>query len=291
MKRHLRREVAREASMMSVLAIVAIMAIAWWWFADRPSPFSGGDPQSQALREYVEAAKRGDCARVIAALSRRSRELAAIVVAGRSTVERNFCDYSPATADLSDFETDRIRRESVAGPIAYVSASYTYERFFGFFGRGRNRYTYRLVSEDGRWRIDLSENLDPASRPNQDRHAMFLVQQAYMAISDERRETGALTSDPEVIRGQLPGFKFPDIHQGVAAASAPADTLFVTTGPSVACVSLRSASGTLVMLKIPQGSGRGTYQYGKSIPDRCDDQPLSRPYYGASSGIDGRTAQ
>jgi hypothetical protein len=147
MKRHLRREVAREASMMSVLAIVAIMAIAWWWFADRPSPFSGGDPQSQALREYVEAAKRGDCARVIAALSRRSRELAAIVVAGRSTVERNFCDYSPATADLSDFETDRIRRESVAGPIANVSASYTYERFFGFFGRGRNRYTYRLVSE------------------------------------------------------------------------------------------------------------------------------------------------
>jgi hypothetical protein len=96
---------------------------------------------------------------------------------------------------------------------------------------------------------------------------MFLVQQAYMAISDERRETGAVTSDPEVIRGQLPGFKFPDIHQGVAAASAPTDTLFVTTGPSVACVSLRSASGTLVMLKIPPGSGRGTYQYGESIPD------------------------
>jgi hypothetical protein len=208
-------------------------------------------------------------------------------VAGRSTVERAFCDYSPATADLSDFETDRIRREDVTGPIAYVSASYTYERLFGFFGRGRDRYTYRLVFEDGRWRIDLTENLDPASRPNQDRRAMFLVQQAYVAITDERRESGALTSDPEVIRGQLPGFQFPEIHKGVAVASAPTETLFFTMGPSVACVSLRSASGTLVMLKIPQGSERGTYQYGKSIPDACDDRPLSRPYYGASSGIDG----
>lgn len=162
-----------------------------------------------------------------------------------SAFQRPGSEFCLPPIDPSDFvagsEPATERQVSVAdeGPIAFVSASYTYDRLFGFYGRGRNRYTYRLVSEDGRWRIDLAEHLDPASRPNQDRHAMFLVQQAHMAISDERRETGALTSDLAVIRGQRPGFRFPDIHQGVAAASAPADTLFVTTGPSVACVSLR----------------------------------------------------
>jgi len=271
--------------MASAVIAVASLAIGWWYVAGRRSIFSGGDPQSRALHEYIDAAKRGDCPAVIDALSRRSRELAHATFGDRASVERSFCDYSPATADLSDFETDRIRLEDESGSIAHVSASYTYERLFGFFGRGRARHTYTVVLEDDRWRIDLVENLDRESRSNRDQRAMFLVQQGYVAIIDHRRETGALTDDPEAIRAELPGVQFPEIRAGVAAASAPADTLFVTTGPEVVCVSLRSASGTLAMVKIPQARSLGTYEYGGSIPSVCDGQPLSRPYYGASSGI------
>ena len=266
------------------LVVIVMALIVWWYVADRPSPFSGVRPQSEALREYIDAAKRQDCTAVLDALSRRTRELAQVAVAGRSTIERSFCDYSPATADLSEFETDRIRVEDVSGTVAHVSASYTYERLFGFFGRGRDRYTYAMVLEDGRWRVDLSETLDQQSRPNRDLRAMFLVQQTWVAITDHRRSTGELTSDADVIRAELPGFEFPELRAGVADATAPAEIPFVTTGPSVACVSLRSASGTLVMVKIPQTTGTGTYQYG-TIPTACDDQPLSRPYHGASSGI------
>jgi hypothetical protein len=38
------------------------------------------------------------------------------------------------------------------------------------------------------------------------------------------------------------------------------------------------------MVKIPRAGGTGTYQYG-TIPAVCDEQPLSRPYHGTSSGI------
>jgi hypothetical protein len=280
------RRLLREATLAASLFVVSLAAIAWWYFADRPSMSSGAEPPSLALREYIDAAKRKDCPAVIAFLSRRSRELAEMRVAGRSTVERSFCDYSPATADLSEFETDRIRLEDVAGSTAHVSASYTYERLFGFFGRGRARHIYTFVLEDGRWRVDLVENLDPESRPNQDRRAMFLVHQTWTALRDLRSKTGTITGDASMIRAALPGFRFPEIRSGVADSSAPADTLFVTTGPSVGCISLRSASGTLVMIKIPaDAKSLGTYDYGSRTPTVCDDQPLSRPYYGTSSGI------
>jgi hypothetical protein len=291
--RHGRRRVpgglAREALGASAIAVMLVVAAGWWYLADRPWSFTETAPQSRALRDYIGAARRGDCAAVVAALSRRSRELAQAAVAGRSTLEQSFCDYSPATAKLSDFETDRIRIEDASGSIAHVSASYTYDRFFGFYGRGRRRHTYTMVLEDGHWRVDFVEHLDRDSRSNRDQRAMFLVQQAYVAITDHRQDTGAVTADPGAIRAELPGFQFPDIASGVAAASSPPETIFVTTGPSAACVSLRSASGTLVMVKIPSQKALGTYEYGARIPVICDDRPLSRPYHGASSGIQ-RTA-
>jgi hypothetical protein len=278
------RRIVREAAIG--VSLIGVLLIAWWYWADRPSPLSGAEPQSLALREYIAVAKRKDCPAVIAFLSRRSRELAEMRVAGRSTVERSFCDYSPAPADLSEFETDRIRVEDVTGSTSHVSASYTYERLFGFFGRGRARHTYTLVLEDGQWRVDLVEYLDLESRPNQDRRAMFLVHQTWAALRDHRGKSGTITADASMIRAALPGFRFPEIHAGVADASAPADTLFVTTGPSVGCISLRSASGTLVMVKIPvDPKTQGTYDYGSRTPTVCDAQPLSRPYYGTSSGI------
>lgn len=277
----------REASIAVALAlaVVVVLALGWWMIADRPSPLSGTDPQSRALRDYIAAARRGDCAAVIAALSQRSRELAEAAVAGRAVLERAFCDYSPAAAKLSEFETDRIQREDVSGSAAHVSASYTYDRFFGFYGRGRRRFTYSLVLEHGEWRIDLREHLDQNSRTNSNRRAMFLVQQAWMAIRGHLREAGVLTGDPDTIRAELPGYRFPEIRVGVADSAAPVETLFVTVGQSMACVSLRSETGTLVMVKIPADGSRESYEYGAAIPAVCDQQPLPRPYYGASSGI------
>jgi len=275
---------AREAFAASAIAVMLVLAAGWWYLTDRPWSFSS-TPQSEALRAYIEAAKRGDCAVVVASLSRRSRELAETAVAGRSIVERTFCDYSPAPAKLSDFESDRVRVEDVSGSMAHVSASYTYDRFFGFYGRGRRRHMYTMVLEDGHWRVDLVEQLDRESRSNRDRRAMFLVQQTYTALIDHRQKTGALTDDPDAIRAELPGFQFPDIASGVATTSSPPEMIFVGSGPSVACVSLRSSSGTLVMVKVPREKTLGTYEYGARIPVVCDDRPLPRPYYGASSGI------
>jgi hypothetical protein len=267
-----------------VAAMVIVFASMWWVAANWPAMLWGEDAPARAMREYIEAAQRRDCAAVIDALSQRSRGLAEARAAGRADVEMMFCDYSPAPAKLSAFETDRIRTEETSGATARVSATYTYERMFGFFGRGRSRHNYTMTREDGRWKIDLSEHLDLESRGNRDSRAMFLVQQTWMAITNQRRSNGTLTSDPAIIRGELPGFEFPEIRQGIADASAPVNTLFVTTGPGVACISLRSESGTLVMVKIPQADSTGTYQYG-AIPAVCDQQPLSRPYHGASSGI------
>jgi len=169
---------------------------------------------------------------------------------------------------------------------ALVSASYTYDRFFGFFGRGRSRYTYVLSFEDGTWRVDLTEALDPESRPNQDRRAMFLVQQVYSALRSHARSSGRLTDNAAVIRAQMPGFQFPEIRSGVADPAAPPDTPYVALGPAGACIciSLRSASGTLVMVKLPPEGSQATYQYGR-IPSACDDEPLARSYYGSTSGI------
>jgi hypothetical protein len=279
-------ESANKRVFRNALFAFVVVAGLWWFLADRPSPLSGWELPARALRDYIDAARRRDCAAVVAALSARSRELAAAAVAGRSTLERSFCDYTPATAKLPDFETNRIRVERVSGTTALVSASYTYDRFFGFFGRGRSRYTYALTFEDGTWRVDLTESLDPESRPNQDRRAMFLVQQVYSALRSHARSSGILTDDAAVIRAQMPGFQFPEIRSGVADPAAPPNTPYVALGPAGACIciSLRSASGALVMVKLPTEGSQATYQYGR-IPSACDDQPLARSYYGSTSGI------
>src|SRR5438874_1469519 len=114
------------------------IGLLWWWLSDMPLPFRGGRAPAAALRDYIDAARRDDCAHVLAALSVRSRELAERLTPGR-IVERAMCEYSPAPAKLPEFETDRIRVERVSGSTALVSASFTYDRFFGFFGRGRSR--------------------------------------------------------------------------------------------------------------------------------------------------------
>jgi hypothetical protein len=270
----------------NALFAIALVAALWWFLADRPSPLIGWGAPAKALRGYIDAARRGDCAAVVAALSARSRELATAAVAGRSTLEPSFCEYSPAPAKLREFETNRIRVERVSGGTALVSASYTYDRFFGFFGRGRSRYTYTLSFEDGTWRVDLTESLDPESQSNRDQRAMFLVQQVYSALRSHARSSGMLTDDAAVIRAQMPGFKFPEIRSGVVDSAAPPDTPYVALGPAGACIciSLRSASGTLVMVKLPPEGSQATYEYGR-IPSVCDDHPLGRPYHGSTSGI------
>jgi hypothetical protein len=271
-------------ALRNALLAIAVSALLWWFLADRPSPLSGWQAPAKALRNYIEAAQRRDCAAVVAALSNRTRELAVADVAGRSTVEKTFCDYTPAPAKLPDFETNRIRVARVSGTAALVSASYTYDRFFGFFGRGRSRYTYTLRNEDGAWRVDLTESLDPQSRSNQNRRAMFMVQQVYSALRSHARSSAALTDSADAIQAEMPGFKFPKIRSGIADATAPSDVPYVALAPAHACISLKSASGTLVMVKLALGTAQSTYQYTR-IPPVCDDQPLDRPYHGSTSGI------
>ncbi|HEY6207205.1 MAG TPA: nuclear transport factor 2 family protein [Chthoniobacterales bacterium] len=272
-------------AILKALLTLATLALLWWWWEDRPSPIAPWRAPAKALRDYIDAARRKDCAAVLASLSKRSLELARErTPAGRSFLERSFCEYTPATAKLQEFETNRIRIERVSGNTALVSASYTYDRFFGFFGRGRSRYTYTLAREDGIWRIDYTESLDPESRSNQNRRAMFLVQQVYTALHDHVRSTGKFTDNTEAIQAQLPGYKFPEIRPGIADANAPPDVPHVALAPAHACISIKSASGTLVMVKAAPAPPQSTYQYGE-IPSVCDDQPLARPYHGSTSGI------
>src|SRR5205814_8158912 len=108
-----------------------------------------------------------------------------------------------------------------------------------------------LSFENGTWRVDLTESLDPESRPNQDRRAMFLVQQVYSALRSHARSSGTLTDNAAVIRAQMPGFQFPEIRSGVADPAAPLDTAYVALEPAGACprISLRSAGSTVGMVK------------------------------------------
>ena len=274
---------AKHAMLNALLTLVAL-AFLWWWWEDRPSPIPPWQASAKALRDYIDAARRRDCATVVAALSKRTRDLAVTTLPGHLDLERSFCYYTPATAKLPQFETNRIRVDRVSGNSALVSASYTYDRFFGFFGRGRSRYTYTLTREDGMWRIDYTESLDPESRINQNRRAMFLVQQVFTALHDHVVSTGKFTDSAATIQAQLPGYKFPEIRTGVAEASSPPDIPHVALAPAHACISVKSASGILVMVKEAVAPPGSTYQYGQ-IPSTCDDQPLARPYYGSTSGI------
>src|ERR1051326_9389872 len=99
---------------LKALVTLAAFALLWWWWEDRPWPIAPCRAPAKALRDYIDAARRHDCAAVIAALSQRSIELAHMTVAGRANLlERSMCDYTPATAKLTEFETDRIRVERV----------------------------------------------------------------------------------------------------------------------------------------------------------------------------------
>jgi hypothetical protein len=113
---------------------------------------------------------------------------------------------------------------------------------------------------------------------------MFLVQQVYTALHDHVRSTGKFTDSAEAIQAELPGYKFPEIRQGLADANAPPDIPHVALASGHACITIKSASGTLVMVKESEAPTQSTYQYGE-IPSVCDDQPLVRPYHGATSGI------
>src|SRR3954451_1033956 len=91
-----------ERGLRNALLAIFTLGLLWWFLADRPSPLSGSRASAKALRDYIDAARRHDCAAVVAALSARSRELARAAVAGRSTLEKSFCDYTPAPAKLPD---------------------------------------------------------------------------------------------------------------------------------------------------------------------------------------------
>ncbi|HEX6164175.1 MAG TPA: hypothetical protein VFZ31_12465 [Vicinamibacterales bacterium] len=159
------RERGPSAGKAGLAAAVLVVAVsAWWFLTDGRTLLSEGRPQAEALREYIAAAQRRDCASVLAAVSSRTREAVQTALPGRPNLELMLCDYSPAPARLSNFETDRIRVEDVSGGVAQVSAAYTYERLFGFFPRGRDRHVYNLVLEDGRWRVDLAEHFAAATR-------------------------------------------------------------------------------------------------------------------------------
>src|SRR5438045_3596821 len=123
-------------AMRNALLTIATLLLLWWIWEDRPSPIAPWQAPAKALRNYIEAARRHDCAAVVAARSKRSQELAAATAAGRANLERSMCEYTPATAKLPEFETNRIRVEHASRSSARVSASFTYDRFFGFFGRG-----------------------------------------------------------------------------------------------------------------------------------------------------------
>jgi hypothetical protein len=265
------------------VAATLVVGTLLWYFADDIVPSRSGSPAAVALRTAIEAGHRRDCARLVRSVTTRTRELLAARLGTPLLVERSLCEFWPGPAKLPDLEPNRLRLQSQATTTAKVSATYTYDIFFGFFGRGRSRYTYDMALEDGAWRVDFSGLLDPNNKPNQDHRANFLAHQTYTAIRDYRTKSGSLTEDADVIRAQLPGFEFPELRRGVASAASPPETPHVALGPDVACVSIRSASGILLMIKLP-AIDAPTFEYG-AIPAVCDGQPLLRRYNGASSGI------
>ncbi len=286
-----------EAALFGVGGILVTLIILWTAFR-----FIGGgignfvrgeDPASRMLAGQIEAARAHNCSAVWGAYSSRTRELMmnrSIGNGGRALSQPDaanlYCNYAPTTAKLDAFLPESVALRSGGQQTAIVTAVYTYDRFFGFFGRGRSRAPFQMVLEEGSWRVDATQELDPDSAKNKDTRAMFLLHQAFTAERDTFVEVGFFTADAETIREQLPGFEFPAIVQGVASEASNADVIYVaTSGDKVVCISIRSSTGTLVMVKDDERTERKmSYQWG-SIPNVCDKQPLKRPYYGASSGI------
>lgn len=248
-------------------------------------------PTSKVLEEYLAAGRAKQCARVWSLLSKRTQELMLTLLdrqrplAEQEAIYR-FCSFVPGTADMETFVPGSSRTETVEGVRASAYAKYKYDRFFGFFGEGTAKQRFKMVKEHGEWKIDYSEEVDPNSRSKLDEEALRLAYQGWSAERQFHLENGFVTSDPVQIQAELPGYRFGPIVQGVAGPSTPQGTLSVATvGRDVVCISVRSGSGTLVMVKLMPGTERRfTYQYG-SIPRVCDRKPLARDYPGSTARI------
>lgn len=248
-------------------------------------------PSSKALEEYLAAGRSKQCSRVWSHLSARTRELMLafgdrqVALTEEQAMER-YCSYTPGTSDMEKFVPGTSRTESVEGSSATAYAKYKYDRFFGFFGEGTADQRFKLVKERGHWKIDYTEEVDPQSRSNLDQEALRLVYQGWSAQRQFHLEHGSVTSDQAQIRAELPGYTFGPIVGGIADATTPRGTLHIAVaGRDAACISARSGSGTLVMVKMLPGAERGlTYQYGV-IPRVCDRKPLQRDYPGSSAKI------
>ena len=267
--------------------IVAVTLFAGGWLLIRRSEAKA--PTSLVLEGYIAAGRDGDCARAWSHLSSRTHVLMRSIRETPMSEEdaiKQFCSYSPGTSDLEMFVRGSARTERVQGTRATAVAKYKYDRFFGFFGEGTATQRFDLVSEKGSWKIDYSDELDPDSTINMDEEAMHLVHQGWLAERSFFKENDFMTTQPAHIQGQLPGYPFGPIVVGVASPSSRRGTLYVAVpSKEVVCVSTRSGSGTIVVLKMIEGPQKGsTFQYG-SVPRSCDKRPLARSYPGYSARI------
>lgn len=268
--------------------IVAVALFASGWMLIRRSEANA--PTSLLLEEYLAAGRSGDCPGVWSHLSSRTHVLMRSFLEETPMSEeeaiKRFCSYSPGTSDLEMFVRGSARTESVNGRRATAVAKYRYDRFFGFFGEGTAKQRFDLVSERNGWKIDYSQELDPDSRGNMDEEVMRLVHQVWLAERSFFKENGSMTTEREYIQGELPGYPFGPIVVGVATASSKRGTTHVAVASKeVVCISARSGSGTIVMLKMVEGpQGGSTFQYG-SVPRSCDKRPLARSYPGYSARI------
>lgn len=256
---------------------------------------AGNDPASKAVEAQIEASKSGDCNSVFAIYSARTQQLmlngTGLYQRGklpREMTVKSVCSYAEE-GDLDDYLPNKVRRIEGNDRKAVVGAKYKYDRFFGFFGEGETEGRFVVVHEGRLWKIDHTESVDPNSRTNLNRRAMSLLQQLYTAERYLFAGTGSFSSRAPLIQQQLPGYKFPSIHVGIADQKAMVGHLFVQLGsrPNLACLSTKSGTGILVMIKVQEGTNPRavSYQYGKTIPPRCDSEALARRYHGSSSGI------
>lgn len=256
--------------------------------------FAGNDAASKTVSAQIEASKRENCAKVFSFYSARTQQLmrqGGPFPRPKVTEEeaiKTYCHFAEQ-GELPDYLPSKVRLIKGSDQEAVVAAAYKYDRFFGFFGEGESETEFVVLSENGVWKIDHSESLDPQSATNLNENAMALLLQLYTAERDLIRASNQFSQNFALIQQQLPGYRFPPIHAGIAHSQSVVGHLFVQLGArtNLVCLSTRSETGTLVMIKIDQSTKgtASTYQYGKSIPTKCDSQALARPYYGSSSEI------